>query len=89
MTKTGPRPLSLHDSLHAALRARREEISHAATLGRRAEVLEDICVQLLHEFEGIVPGLGRLAPHRPRPGSDPPMRLSRPIITRDGRPGLC
>lgn len=55
MTKTGPRPLSLHDSLHAALRARREEISHAATLGRRAEVLEDICVQLLHEFEGIVP----------------------------------
>lgn len=55
MTRTGPRPLSLHDSLHAALRARREEISHAATLGRRAEVLEDICVQLLHEFEGIVP----------------------------------
>ena len=55
MTKTGPRPLSLHDSLHAALRARREEISHAATLGRRAEVLEDICVQVLFEVEGTVP----------------------------------
>lgn len=55
MTTTRPRPLSLHESLHAALRARHEEVGHASRLGRRAEVLEDICVQLLHEFEGIVP----------------------------------
>ena len=55
MNKTGPRPLSLQDSLHAALHNRREELRHANTLGRRAEVIEDICVQLLHEFEGIVP----------------------------------
>lgn len=55
MTKTGPRSLSLQESLHAALGSRREELRHANTLGRRAEVIEDICIQLLHEFEGIVP----------------------------------
>lgn len=55
MTEHGPHTLSLHESLYAALRARHEEIRHASSLGRRAEVLEDICVQLLHEFDGIVP----------------------------------
>ena len=55
MTKTEAGPLSLQHRLHPALQAQREEITHATALGRRAEVLEDICVQVLFEVEGIVP----------------------------------
>lgn len=55
MTCATPRSMSLLSSLRAALASRREELDHASALGRRDEVLEDICVQLLHEAEGLVP----------------------------------
>ncbi|MCC5885620.1 MAG: hypothetical protein JJT88_04215 [Gammaproteobacteria bacterium] len=51
VSRTGP----LLRTLQGALRARREEVAHATALGRRHEVLEDICVQLLHEHHGMVP----------------------------------
>ena len=89
MTKTGPRPLSLQESLHAALRARLEEIGHGLTLGRRAQVIEDICVQLLQEFEGIVPD-GDDA--RLRTLVEQAMRPPRPeqrLITGEARGMLC
>lgn len=54
MTLVAPRPVPLLRDLRAALAARSEEIAHASALGRRNEVLEDICVQLLHETLGIV-----------------------------------
>ncbi len=50
-----PRPGPLLRSLQGVLSARSEEVAHATVLGRRHEVLEDICVQLLHEHYGMVP----------------------------------
>lgn len=55
MACTTSHPGPLLRSLHGALRARREEVAHAEALGRRHEVLEDICVQLLHEHSGLLP----------------------------------
>ena len=41
--------------LRQAITARQEELTHASMLGRRVEVLEDICLQLLHDCRGELP----------------------------------
>ncbi|MCC5872922.1 MAG: hypothetical protein JJU22_11035 [Gammaproteobacteria bacterium] len=50
-----PRSAPLLRQLQSALHARSEELTHATALGRRHEVLEDICVQLLFDHHGMVP----------------------------------
>ena len=45
----------LRGRLHQAITAREVELTHASALGRRVEVLKDICLQLLHDCRGELP----------------------------------